>query len=75
VELRDCGTKVVSVENGGAMGNGCKILLADAGTVSDELDAYQTNVGVFALGGLKYVSCSGLGGSFSSASVSMSPSS
>ncbi len=51
-----CGTKVVPVENGGAMGNGCKILLADYGTVSDELNACQTNVGVLAQGGLKYVS-------------------
>ncbi len=40
------------------MDNGCKILLADAGTVSDELDACQTNVGVLVLGGLKCVSCS-----------------
>jgi hypothetical protein len=32
--------KVVPVESRGAMGNGCKILVADAGTVSDELDAY-----------------------------------
>jgi hypothetical protein len=33
-----------------------KILLTDTGTVSDELDACQTNVGVLAQGGLKYVS-------------------
>ena len=37
--LRGCGTKVVPVEKGGAISVGCKILLADAGIVSDELDA------------------------------------